>query len=182
MMHGDVRVRGFLCLVSAALLSAGPAAAADGLWSGGLEAGVTSRTAAGDLFTVAGHLERSLSPIFSVGPAVWIAPEGEASEWGVAAHARVRWNLEDMDYPPFSVIGILGLGYVDAHADADPGASLPEDDDSGLYVPIGMGLQYAVMSRLAVGGTVEFRFHTLELQGREDEASLAFLFGLQWLP
>ena len=177
----DFRLRAFLLAGVLLLGVTRPAAAAgDGLWSGGVGAGVTSRTAGGDLFTFGGYVERHLSPTFSVGPVVWLAPGDEISEWGASAQVRLRWDLQEMGYPPFALVGMTGLGVVAAQADA--AGELPEEDDLSFSVPVGMGVEYAVLSRLALTGTVELRFHTLNIRNREDEASFGFLFGLRWLP
>jgi hypothetical protein len=177
--HGRYRALGIFC-GAAFFVTAAPAGAATGSWTGGIDAGVTTRTAVGDVFTIGVHAEREMTPLLSVGPAAWVAPGGEESAWGLAGHARLRWDLGDLGYPPFTILGHTGLGFLALHADRRD--AVPEDDDSGVYVPIGLGVQYAVVSRVALSGLLELRVHSLEVQAMEDQASMAFLFGLQWLP
>lgn len=161
------------------LLAAGPAAAQENRFGFGTDLGVWTGTVADERFALGFNLDYFISPAFSVGPMVLFAPTGDLTEIAFAPVARFHIRLTHVNFVPFA-----GVGFVHANLDEGQGPGRIDDSDTSYYIPLGLTAEVPVSDHIALAGTLLVNLHNLELGPpvREDDTSVALMFGLRFEP
>lgn len=149
----------FLSLPVSAPSSAGAADLGQGNWSGGAGIGFMSNTPDGIAeLALSGHADYALTEQFSVGPLAQYAGAGNDVLFGLSAQAKYRITLPSADgRTTFLLQG--GLGFIRAGiTDTD---SRTSNTFASFLIPVGIGLEHQVSSRLAVTADLLLNFTSL---------------------
>jgi hypothetical protein len=140
-----------------------------GQWSGGGGLGFLGSTPDGIAeFAMNGHADYFTTPRFSVGPLAQYAGIGNDFMFGLSVQAKGWWNLPNAD-TRLKLVLQGGFGFISAGIkDTD---SQTANTYGSFLIPIGIGLDYAMTSRLAVTADLLLNFtslgETVRTNGRE---------------
>ena len=165
-------VRTFSGLALASMIAAGPAQGdvkdpTPGQWSGGAGVGFLANSPDGPEFAVAGHGDYFVAPRLSVGPLVQYAGVGNDVVAALSIQARYWWKVMARGNVRLVVQGGIGAVVADIR-DTDSGAA---DTYTSFVIPVGVGLDYPLTSRVAVTADFVLNFTSLgehvHREGRE---------------
>lgn len=156
-----------------------PAGAQENRFGFGADLGVWTGTVDDEVFALGFNLDYYLSPAFSFGPMVLVAPGGDLTEVAVAPVARFHLRLTGITLVPFA-----GVGFVHADLDRGEGAGRIDRNDTSHYIPLGLAAEFPVSDQLALSSTLLVNLHHLELDPpvEDDDTSVALMFGLRFGP
>jgi hypothetical protein len=128
-----------------------------GQWSGGAGVGFLASTPDGAEFGLTGHVDYFLTQRLSVGPLVQYAGAGNDVVVGLSAQAKYWWNILASGNAKLVVQG--GIGFVRAGIkDTDSGVAATY---TSFVIPVGVGLDYTVTTRIAVTADLLLNFTSL---------------------
>jgi hypothetical protein len=134
-------------------------------WSGGAGVGFLANTPDGAEFGLSGHADYFLNQRLSVGPLIQYAGAGNDILVGVSVQAKYWWPILASGATKLVVQG--GIGVVRAVIeDADSGVS---GTYTSFVIPLGIGLDYAVTTRIALTADILVNFTSLGERVRAGE-------------
>lgn len=177
MMGRSVCFRAFTLSCWAVIGMVGPALAStdvhelqSGQWSGGGGVGFLGRTPDGVAeFAVNGHADYFLTHGISVGPLAQYAGVGNDILFGLSAQIKYWWDIS-AGANRVKLVAQGGFGFVPAGIEDSDGSGTA-DTYGSFFIPIGVGIDYAVSKDVAVTADVLLNITslgaTVRASGRE---------------
>lgn len=131
-----------------------------GQWSAGIGVGFLTNTPDGPEFALRGHADYFVAPRLSIGPLVQYGGVGNDVVAGLSVQTKYWWNASARGKVKLVVQGGIGIALADI-TDTDSGAATT---DVSFVIPVGVGLDYAVTSRVAL--TADFILNLTSLGER----------------
>jgi opacity protein-like surface antigen len=110
----------------------------------------------------------------SIGPLLQIGLTGDLFQLGLTAQAKYTFDLPDM--PAIKPHIEAGIGFIYADLDRPSGRS---GDDTSFLIPLGVGLEYRLSSRISLDTTLFFNFTDLDVRGGNDNFFITWLVGVR---
>lgn len=110
----------------------------------------------------------------SIGPLLQFGLTGDLFQLGLTAQAKYTFDLPDL--PAIKPHLEAGIGFVYADLDQPRGRS---GDDTSFLIPLGVGLEYRLSSRISLDTTLFFNFTDLDIGNKNDNFFLTWLVGVR---
>jgi opacity protein-like surface antigen len=167
----EVRAMAFVScvLLSLGLLGAPSQSRADD-WGFAWELGAITATPIGNPFVFRISAAKYYAEEFSLGPSFYLTPYGDNAMYSGSLNAQFHVPVEEFRVSPF-----LGLGV--AHRKSK------HDDDTALWIPMGLSVDRPVGERLYLIGTFGINMHGgIALEGQKDDVSIGLTAGISYSP
>jgi hypothetical protein len=118
--------------------------------------------------------EYFLSNNLSIGPLFQFGLTGDLFQFGLTAQAKYTFDIPDLPALLPHLEAGLGFIYADLDRPGDRGG-----DDTSFLIPLGVGLEYRLTSRISLDTTVFFNFTDLDVGSGDDNFFLTWLVGVR---
>jgi hypothetical protein len=147
-----------------------PATPAEAQWSPGIGIGLLGNTPDGTALALNLNADYVVGPQFSLGPLAQLAVTGDLFQLGLSGQAKywldTSWLLKGTRANIQGGIGFVHANFLTA--------------DTSWLIPLGVGLDYPLTSRMGLGATFLLNLTNLDTSGGNTDVMPGFMVGLRF--